>query len=128
MLTKIKIALALCGSLLVGGAGMAAAQGVIGPSPAARAQRQAKREAIREKMLARYDLDKDGRLDKAERAAMRNERAEKAFTKADTDHDGRLTLAEFKTLRQHQGRHRGVRHHQGQGKRGRGPGGGGPSE
>lgn len=128
MLTKIKIALALCGSLLVGGAGMAAAQGVTGPSPDARAQRQAKREETKEKMLARYDLDKDGRLDKAERAAMKNERAEEDFTKADTNRDGRLSLAEFKTLRQHQGRHRGVRHHAGQGRRGRGPGGGGPTE
>jgi len=128
MLTKIKIALALCGSLLVGGGGFAAAQGVTS-TPDAQAQPQAKRERMKEKMLAKYDINKDGKLDNAERAAMKTERAEEAFKKADTNGDGKLSIGEFKTLRQHRGRHGGFRHHhKGQGIQGRGPGNEGPAE
>ncbi len=128
MLTKMKIALALCGSLLVGGVGIAAAQGV-NNTPDAQAKHQAKRSEMKEKMLAKYDINKDGKLDKAERAAMKNERAEEAFKKADTNGDGKLSIEEFKTLRQHQGRHGGFRHHhKGQGIQGRGPGNEGPAE
>jgi Ca2+-binding EF-hand superfamily protein len=127
MLTKMKVALALCGSLLVGGAGLVAAQG-FGGGPgkadmikkydangdgklddAERAQLRAdmkqKHEAKKAEMLAKFDLNKDGKLDEAERAAMKNERAEDAFKKADANGDGQLSLSEFKTLKQHQGRH-----------------------
>jgi hypothetical protein len=150
MLTKMKIALALCGSLLVGGVGIAAAQGFDGGPGKAdvikkydangdgklddaeraklRADMKAKHEAMKTQMLAKYDINKDGKLDDAERAAMRNERAEEAFKQADTNHDGQLSVDEFKALRQqHQGRHGhgGMRHGRGRGhggKRGRGPG------
>ncbi len=128
MLTKMKIALALCGSLLVGGVGIAAAQGV-DSTPDAQAQHQAKRSEMKAKMLAKYDINHDGKLDQAERAAMKNERAEEAFKKADTNGDGKLSIEEFKALRQHQGRHGGFRHHhKGQGIQGRGPGNEGPAE
>ncbi|CAN5427442.1 hypothetical protein BH11MYX1_BH11MYX1_41510 [soil metagenome] len=126
MFTKIKIALSVCGSLLVGGAGIAAAQSA---SPDTHADHQAKREEMKEKMLAKYDINKDGKLDKAERAAMKNERAEEAFKKADSNGDGKLSIEEFKTLRQHQGRHGGFRHHhKGMGQQGRGEGTEGPTE
>jgi hypothetical protein len=142
MLTKMKIALALCGSLLVGGVGLAAAQGVggVGQGKAAAIQKydangdgklddgeraklhadmKAKREAMKADMLAKYDINKDGKLDKTERAVMKNERAEVAFKKADTNNDGQLSLDEFKQLRQHHGQGRGGhRHHRGAGKRG----------
>jgi len=139
MLTKMKIALALCGSLLVGGVGLAAAQGIKdgGPDKAAVMQKydtngdgklddseraklhadmKAKREAMKAEMLAKYDINKDGKLDKTERAVMKNERAEIAFKKADANGDGQLSLDEFKQLRQHQGmRHGrgGKGHHRG---------------
>ncbi len=150
MLTKMKVALALCGSLLVGGAGLAAAQGFGGggPDKAAvmqkydtnkdgklddaekvqlRADMKAKHEAKKAEMLAKFDINKDGKLDGTERVAMKNERAEEAFKKADANGDGKLSIDEFKTLRQHQGRHGGFGrgHHHGQGKQGRGPADGG---
>jgi EF hand/Synaphin protein len=139
MLTKMKVALALCGTLLVGG--LAAAQGIGGGSGKAgvmqkydangdgklddgeraklHADMKAKREAMKADMLAKYDINKDGKLDKTERAVMKNERAEVAFKKADTNNDGQLSLDEFKQLRQHHGQGRGGhRHHRGAGKRG----------
>jgi len=138
MLTKMKVALALCGTLLVGG--LAAAQGIGGgPGKAGVMQKydangdgklddaeraklhtdmKAKREAMKADMLAKYDINKDGKLDKTERAVMKNERAEVAFKKADANNDGQLSLDEFKQLRQHHGQGRGGhRHHRG-GKRG----------
>ena len=152
MLTKMKVALALCGSLLVGGAGLAAAQG-FGGGPgkagmmqkydangdgklddAERAQLKAdmkqKHEEMKQKVLAKFDLNKDGKLDEAERAAMKNERAEEAFKKADINGDGQLSLAEFKALKQHHMRHGrdGGFRHRGGGKHGgfsRGQGEGG---
>jgi hypothetical protein len=139
MLTKMKVALALCGTLLVGG--LAAAQGFGGGSGKAgvmqkydangdgklddaeraklHADMKVKREAMKADMLAKYDINKDGKLDKTERAVMKNERAEIAFKKADTNNDGQLSLDEFKQLRQHNGQGRGGhRHHRGAGKRG----------
>lgn len=114
MMTKVKVALALCGSLLVGGLGLAAAQ----PAPdqqdqtAQKQEWKAKREAKKQEMLQKFDINKDGKLDRAERAAMKNELAEAAFKKADTNGDGQLSLDEFKQLRQHQGRF-GRHHHRG---------------
>lgn len=123
MLTKMKVALALCGSILVGGVGLAAAQGA-GGSPdktEVRAEMKAKHEAKKAEMLAKYDINKDGKLDESERAVMKNERAQEAFKKADTNGDGQLSLDEFKAMKQHDGmRHgRGGKfHHRGEGARG----------
>lgn len=138
MLTKMKVALALCGSILVGGVGLAAAQGFGGgPDKATfmqkydtngdgklddaekaqlRADMKAKHEAKKAEMLAKYDLNKDGKLDASERAVMKNERAQEAFKKADTNGDGQLSLDEFKAMKQHHGmRHGrgGKGHHRG---------------
>jgi len=118
MLTKMKIALALCGSLLVGGVGIAAAQGVgsggdkgammkkydvngdgkldDSEKAALRADMKAKHADMKQKMLAKYDTNKDGKLDQAERAVMKNERAELAFKELDTDGNGSISLDEFK--------------------------------
>ena len=140
MLTKMKVALALCGSLLVGGVGLAAAQGFSGGDGKAavlqkydangdgklddaeraqlRTEMKAKHEAKKAEMLAKFDINKDGKLDKTERAVMKNERAEVAFKTADKNNDGQLSLDEFKQLRQHNGmRHGrgGKHHHRGQG-------------
>ncbi|MEO8844589.1 MAG: EF-hand domain-containing protein [Kofleriaceae bacterium] len=136
----MKVALALCGSLLVGG--LAAAQGVGGGGGKAaamqkydangdgklddgeratlRAEMKAKHEAMKANMLAKYDLNKDGKLDKTERAVMKNERAELAFKTADKNNDGQLSLDEFKQLREHDGKQGrgGHRHHRGAGTRG----------
>jgi hypothetical protein len=131
MLTKMKIALALCGSLLVGGVGVAAAQGWNGGDKAAKLQKydangdgklddgerakmhadmKAKREAMKADMLAKYDINKDGKLDKTERAVMINDKAEAAFKKADTNGDGQISLTEFKQFRQAE---HGMRHGRG---------------
>lgn len=138
MLTKVKVALALVGSLLVGGVGIAAAQGFGGGGKGAAIQKydangdgklddaeraqlrsdmKEKRAEMKAQMLAKYDINKDGKLDKSERAVMKNERASEAFKKADANGDGQLSLDEFKALKQHQGRHGHFgKHHRGMGK------------
>lgn len=101
MMTKMKIALVLCGSLLVGG--VAAAQDNGGVDPI---DRSAKRAEMKKQRLAKFDVNNDGKLDKTERAAMRDAMATIAFTKLDTDRNGVLSLAEFKA-----GKHKmGKRH------------------
>jgi hypothetical protein len=46
---------------------------------------------MREEMLAKYDANKDGKLDDAERAAIRADH----FKKLDSNGDGKVTKAEF---------------------------------
>ena len=124
MMTKLKLALALSGSLLASIGGIASAQNwgasagaSIGPRKAAilqkydangdgqldaqeraamRADFQAKRQARKQEMLAKYDTNKDGKLEPAERQVMRDEKAAKLFEKIDVDHNGVITLNEFK--------------------------------
>jgi len=133
MLTKVKVAIALCGSLLVGGVGLAAAQGFGGggkgkliqkydqnrdgtlddqEKAALRADMKAKHEARKAEMLAKYDTNKDGKLDAQEREVMKSERAELMFKKLDQDGNGQISLDEFKAgqrfARHHHG---GMRHH-----------------
>lgn len=106
MLTKMKIALVIAGSLVTG---VAAAQG---PQPTMKHQRKAE-------MLQKYDANRDGSLDDKERTAMHEERTLVRFKKLDTDGNGVLSLAEFKAGKQHM---KGKRHHARFGKRGmRGP-------
>jgi hypothetical protein len=129
MLTKMKVALALCGSILVGGVGLAAAQGFGGGHNKAaamqkydangdgklddgektqlRADMKAKHEAKKAEMLAKYDINKDGKLDQSERAVMKNDRAQASFEKADTNGDGQLSIDEFKAMKQHHGMRHG---------------------
>lgn len=148
-MTKLKLALALSGSLLASVAGVASAQGWGGGGPrkaallekydtngdgqldaqekaAMRADFKAKREARKQEMLAKYDTNKDGKLEPAERQVMRDEKAAKLFEKIDVDHNGVITLNEFK---QAEGKlmhaRRGFRMHRGHGRFGKGRFGGG---
>lgn len=116
MLTKMKIALALCATL-AGGA--AFAQGFRGGAEgkqkllekydtnkdgvldanekaAMKADFQAKRQAKKAEMLARFDTNKDGKLDAQERAAMKDTLVTERFEKMDTNKDGQISLEEFK--------------------------------
>jgi 5-hydroxyisourate hydrolase-like protein (transthyretin family) len=138
MLTKMKIALALCGSLAAGG--VAAAGGFHGGgAPRAeilqkydtnkdgklddsekavlKADFQAKREQKKAEMLAKFDTNKNGKLDDSEKAAMRDERQTEAFKKLDTNGDGQISLTEFKAGRSKMGmgmhRHARGRFHRG---------------
>lgn len=63
---------------------------------AERLQRRAEFEQRRADLIARFDTNKDGKLDDAERAVMRDTLAQERFAQLDTNHDGMLSLAEFK--------------------------------
>jgi hypothetical protein len=96
MLTKMKVALVLCGSLVCG---VAAAQTAGSGSPdraAMHAQRKSKFEAQKQEMLKQFDTNRNGTLDDAERTAMMETRALEHFKKLDTDGNGSISLAEFK--------------------------------
>ena len=82
MLTKMKIALVVAGSLI---SGVAAAQGT-----------QAPRHVKKQEMIAKFDTNKNGTLEPAERIAMKDQLVLDRFKKLDTDGNGVLSLAEFK--------------------------------
>ena len=108
---KTKMKLFVLGAALLGGIGIAAAQN----APTAASQGQGKWSAKKAEMLAKYDTNKDGKLDEQERKVMRDEIATERFQKLDTNKDGVLSLDEFKAGKM--GRHaRGGfhRHHRGQ--------------
>jgi Ca2+-binding EF-hand superfamily protein len=138
MLTKMKIALALCASLAAGG--VAAADGFHGggaqrteilqkydtnkdgklddtEKAAMKADFQAKHAQKKAEMLAKFDTNKDGKLDDTEKAAMRDERQTEAFKKLDTNGDGQISLSEFKAGRSKMGMHRHARGRFGRGMR-----------
>ena len=128
MLTKLKLAIALCGSLA---GGVAVAGGFHGGAARAdilqkydtnkdgklddaekagmKADFQAKREAKKAEILAKFDTNKDGKLDESEKAAMRDARATEAFGKLDANKDGQISLDEFKAGRAKMGMHRHAR-------------------
>jgi Ca2+-binding EF-hand superfamily protein len=82
MLSKLKLAI-VAASVLVAGVAIASPDG----KKADRGERRAKR-------MAKFDLNKDGKLDAAERKAMFKVR----FDKADKNGDGVLSLEEAETL------------------------------
>ena len=71
--------------------------------------------AKRAEKLAKFDLNKDGKLDDAERTAMHDERVAERFAMLDLNKDGSITLAEMKAAkpqgRHGRGGHRGHRGH-----------------
>jgi Ca2+-binding EF-hand superfamily protein len=142
MLTKTKLALALCASLAAGVGGVAAAQGISGQGKAEvlkkydtngdgklddqeraamRADFKAKRAEKKAEMLAKYDTNKDGKLDAAERKVMIDDRATEEFQKIDTNKDGVISLDELKAFKEsHPMRHArwgGRGHHRGMSKK-----------
>jgi hypothetical protein len=97
MLTKMKL-FALCAAL-AGGVGIAAAQPAPAPgSQPQQTQRSEKWAAKKAEMLAKYDTNKDGKLDANERAVMKDEKATERFQKMDTNKDGQVSLDEFKAF------------------------------
>jgi Ca2+-binding EF-hand superfamily protein len=117
MLTKLKLALALSGSLFAGAAGIASAHGPgkgellqkydtnhdgkldDQEKAAMRADFEAKRAQKKAELLQKYDLNKDGKLDDNERAVMRDDRTVEAFKKMDLDGNGSISLDELKAAR-----------------------------
>ena len=83
--------------LTVGGAGVAFAhgRGEDGKGGPPSAEEQKAHEARRAEMLAKYDGNKDGKLDDTERAAMRADFVNERFAQLDTNKDGVLSKAEF---------------------------------
>ncbi len=115
MLTKMKMF--VLGAALLGGVGIAAAQSApaTGASPD-RAAWQAKKAERKAEMLAKYDTNKDGKLDPQERAVMRDEMLTKRFEAMDLNKDGQVSLEEFKKFAaEKKGHARGAfhRHHRG---------------
>lgn len=116
MMKKMKLALALSGSLVAGVAGVAMAHPGGGDRGAViqkydtnndgklddqeraamRSDFKAQREAKKAEMLAKYDTNKDGKLDDNERKVMRDDFAVKRFNELDTDKNGSISLDELK--------------------------------
>ena len=68
------------------------------------------RSARRAEILAKYDTNKDGKLDDNEKKAMRDDMAAIRFKKLDTNNDGVISLDEFKAGFEQMG-HRHFGHH-----------------
>jgi hypothetical protein len=92
MLTKIKLALALSATLVAGATTFALADANGGGRGG---DFSAKRAEMKQKMLEKYDINNDGKLDKAERTAMRHDRMVESFKKLDANGDGVVSFAEF---------------------------------
>ena len=102
-MTKLK--LVVLSALIVGLSSAAFANGHGGDPEARKQFHAAKRAAV----LAKFDLNKDGKLDQTERVAMHEARVEKRFAMLDTNKDGVVTLAEMKAAKRDGGRGRGHR-------------------
>jgi Spy/CpxP family protein refolding chaperone len=105
MLTKLKLALAFATLLGAGATGLAVANTGAPADSAEQTVAQPTGGGWKQKMLEKYDLNKDGKLDDAERAKMRADRqAERAerrkemLEKYDTNKDGKLEPNERKAM------------------------------
>ena len=88
MLTKMKIALVIAGSLVCG---VAAAQ----PGNA-QGTGKPDRKAKQAEMLQKFDTNKDGKLDEQEKTVKHDQMLSTRFQTLDTDGNGVLSIAEFK--------------------------------
>ena len=135
MLTKMKIAIVLVGSLLAGG--VAAAQGFHGghdrgamkekfdtnkdgkldatEKAAMKTAFEAKRAEMQKEMLTKFDSNKDGKIDDGERAAARDTMLTERFKKLDTDGNGQISITEFKAAKLNKQPRRGGGMHRGHG-------------
>ena len=136
---KLGLAAMLVAICTAGVVGVASANNGSDDHDAQRTEMKAKWEARKQEMLAKYDTNKDGKLDASERAVMREDLTVKAFEKMDTNKDGQISLDEFKAARGKLGGmrharhfHRGFRHgmHRGfrRGEGGKGDAGGNGAE
>ena len=78
------------------GVGVASANNGSDGDDAQRTEMKAKWEARKQEMLAKYDTNKDGKLDAAEKQVMRDDMISQRFAKLDVNNDGKLSLDEFK--------------------------------
>jgi Ca2+-binding EF-hand superfamily protein len=122
-MNKMKLALVLCGCLISGVAAAspkwdANSDGTVDAQEktlrhdamkAKRAEMKAKRIELKAKTLAKFDVNKDGKLDKNERIVMKEQRATAAFKRLDTDGNGSLSFAELKQGKRFAGHHRARR-------------------
>lgn len=136
MLTKMKIAIVLVGSLAV--AGVAGAQGLkdhnggrakmiekfdtnkdgkldATEKTAMKTAFEARRAEMKKNMLAKLDTNRNGKVDDSERAAARDAMLTERFKKLDTDGNGQISLNEFKAGKLNKQGRRGGMHHRGHG-------------
>jgi EF-hand domain pair len=109
MLTKLKLALVASAALVAGATTFAVADA----GGSGNADIAAKRGEWKQKMLEKYDINNDGKLDPSERAAMRHDRMVESFKKLDTNGDGVVSFSEFEAgakLGMGRGMHRKMHH------------------
>ena len=103
-MTKMKLAIVLCGCLISGVAAAAPAKwDANGDGTLDRTEKtlrhdamKAKRIEAKQKLMLAFDANKDGKLDKTERIVIKGELATRAFKRLDTDGNGVLSFEEFK--------------------------------
>ncbi len=92
--------------LALGATGVAFAdKGAAGKGAAGNDDRRAEHEQRRAEMLAKYDANKDGKLDEQERQQLRADMIAEEFTRLDVNKDGVLSKEEFSAVRPHHGHH-----------------------
>jgi hypothetical protein len=98
LITGAALLMAFAGTALAHGG-----RGGKGDGGAPTAEEKAQHEQRRAEMTAKYDTNKDGKLDDAERAKLHADMAKERFTRLDANGDGVLSLDEFSADRGHHG-------------------------
>lgn len=102
---RVSLKLFLTSILAVGVAGGLAAASPSAGAGARHGQRGPDFAARRAQRIAKYDANRNGKLDPNERAIAKRERAAKIFAKLDKDRNGVLSLDEFAAARAGKGMH-----------------------